>query len=378
MNETTTTTSSHSGKVKFGRDGGFHAELKHRVAEYFRESGRSPQGGLRMYVKSGTILLWFAASYALLVFAASTWWQAALLSLSLSLAIAGTGFAIQHDANHGAYSRKAAVNRIMGMMLDLLGASSYVWHWKHNILHHTYTNVVGADQDINIKPFARLSPDQPRRRYHRLQQFYLWLLYGLLLPKWHLVDDFLNVGQARIDKNRIPRPRGWRLVEMIAGKVAFFSWAIVIPMLFHPWWAVLIFYGTIAFLVSVILATVFQIAHCLEEADFPHVPAGSDQIADGWAEHQVKATVDFAKDNRLLTWYLGGLNFQVEHHLFPRICHVHYPQISLIVEEICARRGIRYLAHKRFVGAISSHWRWLRRLGLPLSASAGLGRPFGR
>jgi linoleoyl-CoA desaturase len=355
----------HAGKVKFEADDGFYAELKRRVQEYFQVTGLSPHGGLRMALKTGTIVLWFVSSYAVLVFAASTWWQAGLLSLSLALAWAGTGFAVQHDANHGAYSSKTAVNRMMGFTLDLLGASSYVWHWKHNILHHTYTNVDGVDHDINVQPFARLAPDQPRHRLHRLQQFYMWGLYGFLLPKWHLLDDFQNVFQARIDDHRMPRPRGWNLFELIAGKVAFFAWALVIPMLFHRWWVVLIVYGATTFFVGLILAVVFQLAHCLEEAEFPRVPSGSDRVGESWAEHQVHTTVDFARDNRVLTWYLGGLNYQVEHHLFPKVCHLHYPQISGIVEEVCVQYGVRYVAHEHMRGALSSHWRWLRRMGAP-------------
>jgi linoleoyl-CoA desaturase len=359
----------NAGRIKFGGDGGFHAELKRRVHEYFRQTGLSIHGGGRMYLKTAIILLWFAASYALLVFGATTWWQGVLLALSLVLAMGGTGFAIQHDANHGAYSTKGAINRLMGMTLDMVGASSYVWHWKHNVLHHTYPNVVGADQDINIAPFARLSPEQPRHRHHRVQQFYMWGLYGFLLYKWHLLDDFQNVAQGRIARNRIPRPRGWRFVEMMAGKLAFFGWALVVPMLFHPWWVVLLFYAGISFLLGLILAVVFQLAHCIEEASFPQVPPGSDRVADGWAAHQVHTTVDFARRNRLLTWYLGGLNFQVEHHLFPKVCHVHYPGISAIVEEVCGEYGVRYAAHDRMREAVSSHWRWLRRMGLPAKTS---------
>jgi linoleoyl-CoA desaturase len=358
-------------KITFGGDDGFHAELKRRVQEHLRTSGLSAHGGGAMVLKTVTILIWFAVSYALLVFAAVTWWQGALLSLSLAFAMAGTGFAIQHDANHGAYSNRKSVNRLMGFTLDLLGASSYVWHWKHNILHHTYTNVHGADHDINIQPFARLSPDQPRRRVHRLQQFYVWGLYGFLLPKWHLLDDFQNVWQSRIDDNRIPRPRGWNLVELIAGKVAFFGYALVVPMLFHRWWVVAIFYGATTFFVGLILAVVFQLAHCLEGADFPRVAAGSDRVFEGWAAHQVRTTVDFARGNRVLTWYLGGLNYQVEHHLFPKISHLRYPAISGIVEEVCAQYGVPYLAHERVFGALSAHWRWLRRMGAPAGLMAG-------
>ncbi len=357
------------GKLKFASDAGFHLEVKRRVQEYFRRTGLSPRDSLRMYLKTAAILLWFGASYALLIFAATSWWHGILLSLSLALAMAGIGFTIQHDANHGAYSKKSAINHLMGMTLDMLGASSYVWRWKHNVFHHTYPNLSGADDDIDLAPFGRLSPAQRRYPIHRFQQFYLWALYGLLGPKWHFIDDFKNVSQARIARNRVPRPRGWRLLEMTCGKALFFGWALVVPALFHRWWVVLLFYAMTAFVVGLTLSVVFQLAHCVEEADFPQLPPGTNQLSSAWAVHQVQTTVDFARRNRLLTWYLGGLNFQIEHHLFPKVCHVHYPGISSIVQAVCAEFGVRYAAHDRLLGAVSSHWRWLRRMGRPAAAA---------
>jgi linoleoyl-CoA desaturase len=363
-------TNGNATKLKFPGDSGFHVELKRRVSEYFQTTGRSPRDSVRMYLKSAAIFLWFGLSYALLVFAATTWWEGLILSCSLALAMAGIGFSIQHDANHGAYSKYSAVNRIMGLALDMMGASSYIWHWKHNILHHTYTNLNGADDDINLVPFARFSPAQPRYRVHRFQQFYIWALYGFLYPKWHLVDDFSNLTSARIAQNRIPRPRGWSLVEMLGGKLVFGAWAFLIPMLFHRWWVVLIFYAATSFLLGMILAIVFQLAHCVQEADFPHVPEGTRDVPSAWAVHQVQSTVNFARRNRILTWYLGGLNFQIEHHLFPKICHVHYPRISAIVQAACDEFGVRYVSHDRLFSAVSSHWRWLRRMGLPITPAA--------
>lgn len=355
---------SHGGgNPKFASDTGFHAAIKRRVLEYFEHTGLSPRDSPRMYVKAVVLLLWLGASYALLVFAATTWWQGVLLSSSLALAMAGIGFGIQHDANHGAYSSSGAVNRLMGMTLDMVGGSSYLWRVKHNLTHHTYTNLVGADDDINIGPFARLSPAQPRRRFHRAQHFYLWALYGFLIPKWHFVDDFKNVAQARIAGHPFPRPRGWNLVELIGGKAVFFGWALVVPALFHRWWVVLLFYAGIAFLLGFVLSVVFQLAHCVEDADFPEPPPGGDRLHDPWAVHQVQTTVDFARGNPLLTWYVGGLNFQIEHHLFPRIGHVHYPRIAGIVQAACAEFGVRYTAHQSLWGAVRSHWRWLRRMG---------------
>ncbi len=353
------TTEQTERSVKFTRDSGFHRELKRRVDGYFRSTDRSPHDSPRMYLKTAVILLWFGASYALLVFAAATWWQGLLASASLALAMGGIGFAIQHDANHGAYSSHRGVNRVMGLALDLLGGSSYIWRWKHNVFHHTYTNLSGSDNDIDLRPFGRLSPTQPRRWIHRFQQFYLWALYGFLVPQWQFVEDFKQLAQARIADHRFTRPPARTWLELLGGKVFFLAWAFALPMLFHPWWAVLIFYATTAFILGVVLSVVFQLAHCVEEAEFPVAPESS------WAEHQVQTTVDFAPRSRLLSWYLGGLNFQIEHHLFPKICHVHYPRLSPIVQAVCAEYGVRYSAHDGLLGAVSSHWRFLRRMGRP-------------
>jgi linoleoyl-CoA desaturase len=349
-------------KPKFPGDTGFYKELRRRVDQYFETTGLRRRDSPPMYFKTAVILLWFGASYAALVFAATTWWQAVPLAASLALAIAGIGFAVQHDANHGAYSSKESVNRLLGITLDLLGASSYVWKWKHNIFHHTYTNLSGADEDINIGFFARLSPVQPRRRIHRLQQFYVWLLYGFLLAKWQFVDDFKNVAQARVAENRFPRPRRWALVELIAGKLAFLGWAFLVPVLFHPWWVVLLFYGATSFFVAVILSVVFQVAHCGADASFPTLSESGD-VPTSWAIHEVESTVDFARRSRLLTWYLGGLNYQIEHHLFPRISHVNYPRLAPIVEATCRDFRVKYTVHDRLFPAVSSHWHWLQQMG---------------
>ena len=183
------------------------------------------------------------------------------------------------------------------------------------------------------------------------------------MPKWHFVDDFKNLARARIAGHAFPRPRGLALVELIAGKVVFFGWAFVVPLLFHPWWVVLLFYATTSLVLGVILAVVFQLAHCVEEADFPTLPPETERLPSAWAVHQVQTTVDFARGNRLLTWYVGGLNFQIEHHLFPQHLPRPLPAHRADREATCAEFGVRYTAHASFVGALASHWRWLRRMG---------------
>ncbi|MET0404416.1 MAG: acyl-CoA desaturase [Cystobacter sp.] len=352
--------------MKFLEAGPFHQALKSRVDSYFEESGRSRRDLPGMYVKTAALLAWFVASYVFLVFGAGSVWSALLGCLSLGLAMAGIGFSIQHDANHGGYSERRGLNQLFGGMLDMLGASSYVWGWKHNIFHHSHTNVAGLDADIDIQPFCRVAPSQRLYRAHRFQHFYIWMLYGLLTLKWQFVDDFKDIITGRVGRQRMPRPTGRKLVGALGGKLFFFTWSLAVPLFFHPVWQVALCFALTSFILGLTLATVFQLAHCVEEAEFPVAPVGAGgTFTREWAAHQVETTVDFARGNRLLCWYLGGLNFQVVHHLFPRVCHLHYPAISRIVEATCLEHGVRYRSQAGVGTALGSHVRWLKRMGRP-------------
>lgn len=357
-----------TSRVTYDSSSEFYRALRARVDRYFRMTGRSSRDHWPMYVKTAVILATTVALYALLVFAADAWWQAVLLSIGLGVAAAAIGFNIQHDGNHEAYSRLGWVNRAMAFTLDLIGASSYVWARKHNVIHHTYTNVAGHDDDIDLGPLARFSPGQRRFRYHRLQHLYLWVLYAGLVPKWHFRDDWQQLIRGRIGSHRLPRPRGWDLFQLVAGKAAWLTLMFVLPCLFHPLWAVagcyLIATGTAGWILSV----VFQLAHVVEETNFPEPDPGTGRIPTPWAVHQLHTTADFARGNRPLSWFVGGLNFQIEHHLFPRVCHVHYPKIARIVEKACRRHCIPYHAFPTVASAVRSHYRWLRAMGRPLPA----------
>jgi linoleoyl-CoA desaturase len=357
------------GELKFGATDGFHNVVRSRVEQYFRDTGRRPRDCWQMYLKTALIFSWFVASYVLLVFVVGTWWLVVPLAISLGLAMAAVGFNIQHDGNHGAYSDRPWLNKLMALSLDLLGGSSYVWSRKHNVIHHSYTNVTGHDDDIDLGLFGRLSPHQRRLPFHRLQHWYLWALYGLLPLKWQLIDDFRSVLTGRISGHRLARPKGWDLVTFLAGKAVFFTLAFVLPLLLHPVWAVLLVYVAASFVQGVVLSVVFQLAHCVEEADFPLPRPETGRMEAAWAVHQVETTVDFARRSRLVSWFVGGLNFQIEHHLFPRICHIHYPAIAPLVEETCRAFGLRYAAHETLLAALTSHCRWLRRMGLACSSA---------
>lgn len=342
--------------MSYGPDTGFHQALRHGVRRHFEAIGQPAQDLPGMYLKTAILLAWLAASYGLLVFAAENAWQAVPLAVSLALAVAGIGFNVQHDGSHGSYSARPAVNRLMARTLDLLGGSSFVWQRKHNLLHHTWPNVEGTDDDIDTGPLARLSPGQPRRPHHRFQHLYMWPLYCFLAVKWQLFDDFATVLSGRMSGRPFPRPRGFELVVFLGGKLLFLCLAFGVPLLLHPLSAVVLIYLLVAGVAGLTLSVVFQLAHCVPEAE-----TGPEQGC--WAARQVQASVDFARDNRLLGWYVGGLNLQIEHHLFPQVSHPHYPGLAPLVEATAREWGVRYTAHPTFAAAIAAHFRQLRALG---------------
>ncbi len=350
-------------KVRFARATEFQKELTARVKEYFEANGLPERGLVRMYLKTLVILGWFAASYVALVFFSTAWWAGLLLAVSCGLAVAGIGMAIQHDGCHGGYSNRRWMNYAAGFCMDGVGASSYYWRWKHNVFHHTYTNVTGADDDLETGGLGRLSPLQRRRRIHRVQHLYYWFFYAFLVAKWHLLDDFLCLIKRRVGPHHVPRPRGRDLFVFVGGKLLFATVVFVIPSFFHPFWLVLLFYGAAVAVTGFVLSLVFQLAHCMPEAEFPEAIGDPAQIKEEWMVHQLNTTVDFAPRNWLLTWYVGGLNYQIEHHLFPKVCHVHYPAISKVVREVCEKFEVPYRAHRTFFSAVRSHFRLLRDLG---------------
>ena len=361
-----------AARLSFAGSKDFHRELRRRVDGWFAETGRRKRDNASMYLKSAIILAGFFALYAALVFGASTWWQAVPLAILLGLAVAGIGFNIEHDGGHGAYSNRRWINRASAMTLDMIGGSSYLWRWKHAVFHHTYVNIKDYDADIDLGVLFRLSPHHQRFAHQRLQHWYAFPLYGVMAMKWHFYDDFRDLVSGRMGVQPYPRPRGWDLFTLIAGKLVFFTLAFVIPLLFHSFATVAIFYAITAAVAGITLSIVFQLAHCVEEADFVEPQAGRDEIDSAWAVHQAQSTVNFARNSRIATWYLGGLNFQIEHHLLPGICHVNYPAIAPIVKQTCEEFGVRYAEFPSFTRGVIAHLDWLKRMGQPEPASAAL------
>ncbi|MCB9537887.1 MAG: acyl-CoA desaturase [Myxococcales bacterium] len=316
-----------------------------------------------MYLKTATIMGWWLSAWVAFLVLDVGYLGAVALAVVMGGGMAGIGMSVMHDGGHKAYADGRRLNALMSWGLDLMGGSAYIWNHKHNVQHHTYPNVVGSDDDVDLGPLARLAPESPRYALHRFQHLYMWPLYGLITIKWHWIDDFYQLARGRIGEHAFPRPKGTDAVVFWVGKLVFFSWALIIPILVKPVGLAVTFYLVAQMVQGVVLAITFQMAHCVEEAAYFEAPADGKPVTLDFARHQLATTIDFATTNRFATWYMGGLNFQAIHHLFPRICHVHYPALSAIVRETARDHGVPYSPTPSVRAALGSHYRWLKALG---------------
>ena len=271
-----------------------------------------------------------------------------------------------HDSCHGAYSSKKWVNNVLGLSLNAIGGNAFFWKQKHNILHHTYTNITHMDEDIDDKLVLKFSPHTKVKPIHKFQWLYSFLFYGITTLYWVTAKDFIQL--ARFNKNGVnnesKEKKRITLLRIILMKAVYFFIVLVIPTLFFgiPFIQILTGFLLMHFIAGVILTVVFQLAHSVEGTSHP-LPNEEGIIENDWAIHQMNTTVNFARHSKLLSWYVGGLNFQVEHHLFPRVSHIHYPALAPIVKETAEEFGIPYLENKTFGNALKSHVQFLQRLG---------------
>ncbi len=350
-------------KVRFPARLGFRKLIKQRVEQYFTEHRLARTGDWRMFAKTGLVLAWLISSYVALVFFASTPIIAVLSALALAQGFVLVGFNIMHDANHGGYSGNRKLNRVMGFTLDLIGGSNMLWRQKHNILHHTYTNIHELDDDLDSNGLLRLSPEQEWRPWHRFQHLYAFLVYSLLTLSWIVYSDFKKFFTRRIGEYELPKPTFMDTSLFFGGKLFYLGYMLVLPLFFHPLVYVLAAFVGVHLVLGFTLAMVFQLAHTVEGNAFPAPDPDTGNMEDEWAIHQVETTANFATRNRLVAWYLGGLNFQIEHHLFPGVCHIHYPALSKIVKGSCREMGISYISYPTVWSAVVAHYRFLKQLG---------------
>jgi linoleoyl-CoA desaturase len=344
----------------------FFPTVRQRVDAYFKENNLSKHSDATMVTKTIVLLSAYILPFIAILTFHPAFGTSLILWTIMGLGVAGIGMSVMHDANHGSYSSNSTVCYLIGHSLNLIGGSVFNWKLQHNLLHHTYTNIVDHDDDIEDKLVLRFSPHTQVKWFHKVQFVYAFLFYGILTLYWTLLKDFIQF--ARYTKNGVNKNSTTQnrimLLKIIASKLIYFAVILVVPvMLFNiPFLHVLTGFLLMHFVAGLVLTVVFQLAHSVEGTSHP-LPCSKGTLENNWAVHQMNTTVNFSKNNKFLCWYLGGLNFQVEHHLFPNICHVHYPQIAGIVKATAAEFGIPYLEKQSFGEALISHIRTLRRFG---------------
>jgi len=385
-------------KLSFNnKSNAFYTTLKSAVEEHFSTHQLKKTGNWKLYAKTGTLipaalliycslLLLFrqhpasALTHPAAPFTPLTHPAATLSPLSqspmalvttgialcvlLGIVLASIGFNVMHDACHGSYSSRKWVNDLMGLTLNALGGNAFIWKFKHNVIHHTYTNVDGLDDDIAKSPFMRSCTTQKWQPAHRYQHIYVVLIYALSSFLWVSVLDFVKYFGRKVVNTPLQKMNAKEHGIFWLSKVLYALFYVALPVYFVGWQTWFFGFMIMHLALGFVLAIVFQLAHVVETAEFVHIEAGETmKLDEQWAIHQIKTTANFAPRNKIISWYVGGLNFQVEHHLFPRISHIHYPAINRILRQTCADFGIAYHEFPTMARAVTSHFRVMRELG---------------
>ena len=354
--------------IRYSRDTtDFTKTLRARVDAYFKENNLSRKGDWRLHLKTAAALGLYFVPWALITWGlAGQGWMFWVAELVMGLGLAGIGLNVMHDANHDAYSNKKWVNLWVGRVLDLVGGNAMMWKIQHNVLHHTFTNIDGLDEDIDPGPVLRFSPLKPLKPWHRFQHYYAWFFYGLMTLLWVTIKDFiaLNKYEKYGLLKRMGKSKSQLMTKIILAKVVYYPIVVGLPLMFSGLGAGQVIAGWLLmhFVGGLTLGIIFQPAHVMEDHDY--VPAEKGGVMeDDPMSHQLKTTCNFGTKSRLLNWYSGGLTHQIEHHLFPHVCHVHYPKISKIVRQTAEEFGLPYRADTSFWGALKLHTAQLRQLG---------------
>lgn len=346
----------------------FTASLNRRVNEYFKNNNLSRHGNHEMVLKTIFMFSLYLLPYALVVSGVITNILLIIPAVVvMSLGLAGIGLSVMHDANHGAYSQHKWVNTILGYSLNMVGANAFNWKIQHNVLHHSFTNVHEEDEDISPRGVLRLTPHSEWKSIHRFQHIYAWFLYGLMTIVWLFFKDFVRI--VRYQKSGLAKKQKANIllewIVLIVSKAIYIGYIFVLPVTLTAlvWWQVLLGVIIMHYIAGFILAIIFQPAHVIEGTEYP-LPDEEHKLENAWAVHQLLTTTNFANKSRWFSWYVGGLNYQIEHHLFPNICHVHYRKIASIVRETAAEYGLPYRSATTFLDALRGHTRLLKQLGM--------------
>ena len=345
-----------------------HTELKNRVNKYLAEHSIKATGNFKLFSKAIILMSLFVLIYIHLVFFTPSTFFAVAECILFGGLIAAIGFNVMHDGSHGSFSKYAWLNKLASSSISVLGASRFMWAMKHVTLHHTFTNIDGVDDDIEIGVLMRMAPTQKHYLLHRFQHIYFWVLYLLLYIFWIFFTDYKKYFSGKIGSVALKPMSIGDHIEFWVVKLYHAAFFIIIPIYMVGWVSWLVGFFVTGCFAGFILSIVFQLAHTVTETDFPVALQPQNVMPDEFAAHQIQTTANFATKSRIVSWLVGGLNFQIEHHLFPKISHVHYPAISKIVKKTCADFKLKYNEYPTVLSAIKSHVLYLKLMSKPALA----------
>lgn len=345
----------------------FFRTLNKRVNDYFKDNNVKRTGNWKIWVKTIVMFALFLSPYFLILTLKMPGWAQLLLTVVMGVGMAGVGMNVMHDGNHGAFSNKEWINRLMGSSIYILAGNVYNWKVQHNVLHHTYTNIHGHDEDLEAGRVLRFSEHSDWKWYHKFQHYYSVLLYGLLTINWAITTDWQQMSRymkRKLSYGKFPNPV-WNWSKLVITKIIYIAIWIVVPLLLLDvaWWKILIGFFIMHYTAGLILSIVFQLAHVMGEAEMP-LPEQNGTMKNTWAIHQLTTTINFSTKNKIINWFTGGLNHQVEHHIFPNISHVHYTKISKIVKETAKEFNLPYNEYQTTRKAIIAHFKYLKEMGM--------------
>lgn len=360
-------------KIKFGKynsTSNFHNEVKKRVDEYFITENISKSANTQMVAKTIFILIGWSSTYFLILSNAVNPLIMFVLALFHGFFAAMIGMNIAHDAIHGSYTKNSKLNKRIGLIFNFVGANDYVWGISHNMVHHTYTNIPQHDEDIHQVPILRMEPTQELWWIHRFQHIYAFFLYSLATMSWVFIKDYVKFFQHQLGshyRKTFPRREIFRLFFY---KAIYYTIFLVIPLIVInlPWYWILLGFVGAHVVEGMTLAIIFMLAHIIEDVEYPE-PDANGKMELPWADLQLHTTANFAMENRIVNFVTGGLNFQIAHHLFPKVCHIHYPKISKIIKQTALDYNLPYIEYETFSGALASHRRVLKKFGMPPSVN---------
>ncbi len=341
----------------------FTIALNKNVNQYFKDNNIAKGANIIMVLKTLFHLTGWVGFYLLLMifdFGLPLFYG---LWAVLGFFIAMVSVNIGHDAIHEAYSKKKWVNKLLSHTFNLNGASAYMWTKMHNTAHHTYTNVDGYDEDIESLPIIRMNPEKELKPIHRYQHLYAVWFYGLATLSWVLIKDYVKFFKNEVgnfsDKSH-PKKEYFYLFFY---KAIHYTLFFILPFIVITQPVVHIILGILLmhYIAGFTLAIIFMLAHVVEETHFP-VPDTSGNLEDSWAVHQLYTTANFSPKSRLASFLTGGLNLQIEHHLFPNICSIHYRNLSKIVRKTAKEFDFPYYEGS-FSYMVGSHFRFLKKMG---------------